>query len=101
MNSLFHDKNILILGVSSDIGARLARMFAARGARVVGAYRSESSVTGLRADREIQLIPCDVARTESVSRAASEYAERNLPWDVFISCVGVLEPIGRFFALDF
>ena len=101
MSSLFQDKNVFILGVGSDIGSRLAVMFATQGAMVAGAYRSETSVTELRSHSRIQLIPCDITDPESVSRAAGGYGALRLPWDIFISCVGVLEPIGRFFSLDF
>ena len=71
MNRLFQDKNIFILGVGSDIGARLAAMFAAQGAKVTCTFRSESSVKELRPHREIQLIPCDAADPESVTEAAA------------------------------
>jgi len=101
MTQLFQGKTVFLLGAGSDIGARLAVMFAERGARVVGAYRSEASVAELRADSRVRLIACDVASPESVRSALTAYAELKLPWDIFISCVGVLEPIGRFFSLDF
>jgi NAD(P)-dependent dehydrogenase (short-subunit alcohol dehydrogenase family) len=101
VSSLFQDKAVFILGVGSDIGARLAVMLVTRGARVVGTYRSEESVAELRALPEIRLIACDAANPESVQRAAAAYGDLGLPWDIFISCVGVLEPIGRFFSLNF
>jgi NAD(P)-dependent dehydrogenase (short-subunit alcohol dehydrogenase family) len=101
MNRILQDKNIFILGVGSDIGARLAMRFAAQGAHVVGTYRSEGSVAELRSHGEIHIIPCDVTSPESVSRAVTAYGELQQPWDIFISCVGVLEPIGRFFSLGF
>ncbi len=97
----FQDKAVFILGIGSDIGARLAVMLAARGAQAVGTYRSEESVAALRAHQGIRLLPCDAANPGSVQRAAAAYGELGLSWDIFISAVGTLEPIGRFFSLDF
>src|SRR5258707_781352 len=85
MTELYQDKTVFLLGAGSDIGARLASMFAARGARVVGAYRSEASVAALRGEARIDLIPCDAARAESVRSALAAYAELKLPWDIFNS----------------
>lgn len=101
MNSFFQGKNVFILGASSDIGTRLALMFAERGAQVAGTYRNDASAAALRKHKEIQLIPCDAASPESVRQMAADYGKLEMKWDIFISCIGLLEPIGRFFTLDF
>lgn len=101
MSNPFQDQNVILLGAGSDIGGRLAVMLADRGARVAGTYRNEDSVTALRQDPRISLFHCDAAQPESITRFARSYAESAAPWDIFISCIGVLEPIGNFFSLDF
>ena len=101
MNDFFQGKNVFILGASSDIGTRLAQMFAGRGAQVAGTYRNERSAAVLRKMKEIQLIRCDVASPESIHRMAADYGKLGVKWDIFISCVGLLEPIGRFFSVNF
>jgi len=94
-------KNVFILGAGSDIGTRLALMFAGQGARVAGTYRSKASAAELEKHADIKLFSCDAADPDSIRRMAEDYGRLRLPWDIFISCIGVLEPIGRFFSLDF
>jgi len=97
----FQDKTVFILGASSDIGVDLAGRFAALGARVVGTYRDEAARANFTARDNLVLFPCDVGNPASVGRAVAAFAKLDRPWDVFISCVGTLEPIGRFFSLGF
>ncbi len=101
MPNPFQDQNVILLGAGSDIGGRLAVMLSDSGAHVVGSYRSEDSVAALRKDPRIRLIHCDAAQPESIAQFAKSYADLAAPWDIFISCIGVLEPIGNFLSLDF
>ncbi len=92
---------IFILSVSSDIGHALALSYVADGYEVVGTYRNRESVADLAQEDRIQLLHCDIASRESIHRMIIAYKGISKPWDIFISCVGTMEPIGPFFAQDF
>lgn len=92
---------VFILGISSDIGRALAERYAQEGHQVIGTYRNPAAVRDLPPGLNIRLLPCDVASPESIKAAVGEYRALGQPWDLFISCVGTLEPLGRFFACDF
>lgn len=101
MSQVFSGRTVFILGVGSDIGRSLAGNFLAQGARVIGTYRTAASVAELGQPEGLTLLECDAAASESVAGTARRFAALAQPWDIFISCVGVLDPIGRFFSLDF
>lgn len=101
MSQMFTGKTVFILGVGSDIGRSLAGDFLNQGARVIGTYRTAASVSELGQPEGLTLMECDVASPESVANTVRAFAALAQPWDVFVSCVGVLDPIGRFFSLDF
>lgn len=88
---------VFIAAISSDIGRELAGFYRAQGRIVIGTYRSEQGLDALRADSGIHLLPCDLTRAETIGVAARRLAELGLSWDTFISAVGQLSPIGRFF----
>jgi NAD(P)-dependent dehydrogenase (short-subunit alcohol dehydrogenase family) len=89
-------KNVFLLGASADIGAALAERFRRDGCDVVGTSRR-----GGEGDGGLRLLACDVGDPASVQRAATEYGRLGLPWDLWISCVGTMEPIGPFFETEF
>lgn len=101
MSQVFTGRTVFILGVGSDIGRSLAGDFLRQGARVIGTYRTKSSVSELQQQADLTLFECDVASPESVANTVRDFAALGQPWDVFVSCVGVLDPIGRFFSLHF
>lgn len=92
---------VFILSVSSDIGHALALSYLADGYEVVGTYRDRELVADLAQENRVQLLYCDVALPESINRMIIAYKAISKPWDIFISCVGALEPIGTFFSSDF
>lgn len=93
---------VFILSVSSDIGHELALSYLADGYEVVGTYRERRLVADLSQENKAVLLYCDIASKESIERTIIAYkAISNKPWDIFISCVGILEPIGPFFSSDF
>ena len=94
-------KNIFILGLSSDIGQALADFYLRDGFHVYGTYRNIKSLKSFRDRGRLNLIPCDLARPEDISKAVEVFAGFNIPWDIFISTVGTTEPVGSFFACDF
>lgn len=94
-------KTVFILAASADIGRELARFYAGDGCHVVGTFRSPASVADLQGNANITLLPCDVGSPQSVRRMLDEYVSLGMPWDVFVSAVGVLDPIGPWISLDF
>jgi NAD(P)-dependent dehydrogenase (short-subunit alcohol dehydrogenase family) len=94
-------RTVFILAASSDIGRALAARYADAGWDVIGTYRQTSGVESLRDRPNVTLLPCDVASTASIRAMLGVYARLERPWDVFISAVGVLSPIGAWARLDF
>lgn len=91
---------VFIAAISSDIGHAIARICRSRGWSVIGTYRDRKAVAALESDAGVLLLPCDVTRSEEVDAVARILAERELKWDVFISAIGQLSPIGPFFEID-
>ena len=95
-------QSVFILGASADIGRALAGMYADAGAQVVGTYRSRDGVTDLEGHPNVRLLPCDVGVRASIDEMLTAYkALAAAPWDLFISAVGTMEPIGPWASLDF
>ncbi|PTY02881.1 short-chain dehydrogenase [Opitutaceae bacterium EW11] len=91
---------VFILSISSDIGAQLARTYLDRGATVVGTYRSECPAE-LAGRNGLYTFRCDVSERESRDRIAEFFERTGHRWDLFVSCVGQLSPIGAFLENDF
>lgn len=94
-------RTVFILSASSDIGRDLALLYARAGDDVVGTYRRRETAAALMDRPGVELMHCDVSRPESVRAMAAEYAALDRPWDVLISCVGTMDPIGPFLDTDF
>jgi len=92
---------VFILSVSSDIGHGLALEYLADGYEVVGTYRDSKSIADLSQENRVHLFQCDIASKESIEWIISACKTLDLSWDLFISCVGILEPIGPFFSSNF
>ena len=90
--------SVFILSVSSDIGRALALAYLDDGYEVIGTYRRPELVADLRG---ITLIHCDITSKKSIRLMIETFAAFKSPWDIFISSVGTLEPIGAFFSADF
>ncbi|MDD5108732.1 MAG: SDR family NAD(P)-dependent oxidoreductase [Candidatus Omnitrophica bacterium] len=93
-------KNVFILGIGSDIGAQLALRYLNQGYAVMGTYRHRGSVRSL-AQKGICLFQCDVAKKPEIKECINKIKKTAKPWDIFISCVGTMEPIGKFFDVNF
>ena len=91
---------VFIAAVSSDIGQHLAMQYRQMGCRVVGTHRPRTDVSALHRLDEVELLRCDVTDSASIAAAAGSFASLGAPWDLFISAVGDLTPIGGFFDLD-
>jgi NAD(P)-dependent dehydrogenase (short-subunit alcohol dehydrogenase family) len=92
---------VFILSASADIGRALATMYADEGRTVIGTSRDPLALADLRARESVHILPCDVGDPVSVARMVEAYAALGLPWDVFVSAVGVMDPIGPWTSLDF
>jgi len=91
---------VFILSVSSDIGERLALDHLAGGARVAGTYRRQLPAS-LAGHERFAGLRCDVTARESARDIAAFLQAHDFQWDLFISCVGLLDPVGPFFKHDF
>lgn len=92
--------NVFILSVSSDIGEHIALDYLNRGCRVFGTYRRELPAS-LQGRERFAGLQCDVTDANVGDRIAACLKENDFRWDVFISCVGQLAPVGLFFENNF
>lgn len=92
---------IIVIAASSDIGAHLTEHFLRGGAEVVGTYRSLSPQVKKLEIAGAKLFPLDITSGEQVKSFAEKLKECAFSWNILISAPGLLEPIGRFFSLDF
>ncbi|MEW5984298.1 MAG: SDR family oxidoreductase [Acidobacteriota bacterium] len=95
------EQNVFILSASADIGCALAGHFADDGWHVVGTYRSRAGVAALEGRPNVTVIACDVESPASVAGAVAAYTSLQRPWDLFVSAVGRLDPIGPWTSLSF
>ncbi len=91
---------VFILSVSSDIGEQLALDYLQRGLRVAGTYR-QSLPASLREQKNFAGLRCDVTSDDCAAKISGFLQAQDFRWDIFISCVGQLTPVGEFFANDF
>ena len=49
----------------------------------------------------IHSIPCDVSDNYSITSAINNFSNLHIPWDIFISCIGTMTPIGKFVDVTF
>src|ERR1700688_457638 len=94
-------KTAIILGVTADIGRGLAERLLGDGWHVIGVGRAPDHVQNLSDVDKLQLYQCNIAAKESVSELVSILRNKEVAWDLLLSSVGTMEPIGRFFDLDF
>src|SRR5690348_13419203 len=90
---------VVILSVSSDIGAHLAKKYLEQGDRVIGTYRSKSNLSSLT-HTNFHAVKCDVAKTADIAALVKKVKSLGR-WDTFISCVGHPLPVVPFFEADF
>jgi NAD(P)-dependent dehydrogenase (short-subunit alcohol dehydrogenase family) len=93
-------RTVFIAAISSDIGRELALLHLQRGDHVIGTYRNADQVSALQGLEGLDLLPCDLSNPQSITNAVTSLKALDKPWDVFISAVGDLRPIGPFFESD-
>lgn len=95
-------KRVFILSVSSDIGHALALEYVNNGYEVIGTFRQKESVIDLLPLKDkIHLLFCDATFPQSIELMVNGFRTISKLWDIFISCIGTMEPIGPFFSQDF
>jgi short-subunit dehydrogenase len=97
----FRDAVVLITGASSGIGRATALAFAAEGARLVLASRSEEALRAVEQDcralgGQVLVVPADIADPAAVERMTRLAVQRFGRVDVWIeaAAVGVAGPLG-------
>lgn len=101
LSSMTSRKTALVLGITADIGRAIAERLLSDNWNVIGLGRTLDRVSDLQGRKNLHLISSDVSKPTSIERAISELRELNLQWELFVSSVGTLEPIGKFFDLGF
>lgn len=94
-------RTVFILGGSADIGRALAERYLEAGWAVALTYRARQAVADLEGRPSLSMIECDVASSSSIEQAARDFAALGWRWDLFLSSVGTMEPIGPFFDTKF
>jgi len=79
---------IIVLGATGGIGSSVTRKLAARGAQLVLAARTESSLNALAAEVGTTAIPTDATQAESVHALVQTTVERHGRLDGIVNCVG-------------
>ncbi|MDA8751058.1 SDR family oxidoreductase [Planktomarina temperata] len=88
-------KTVFILGCNSDIGAFLSKKWLDDGCRVVGTYRKSNEK--LRHLKGQGLEAVQVEFGSCISRETIiELTQRANNWDIFLSCIGSLQPLELF-----
>lgn len=87
-------KTILITGSSRGIGAAVAKLASARGAKVVLHGKSESEgLLSLAKELSAEHIVCDVADKQAVETSVNNLLERVGKIDVLVNCAGIVLPV--------
>ena len=91
---------VFIAAITSDIGSEMARIYRQRGWSIIGTYRDRGRVSALGDIEGALLFECDVAQPRHFDALSREMSNKGIHWDLFISAIGQLSPIGSFFELD-
>jgi NAD(P)-dependent dehydrogenase (short-subunit alcohol dehydrogenase family) len=94
-------KTAIVLGATADIGRHLAERLSSDNWNVVAIGRTEQRLRDLETIPNLTTHQCAIADGGDVERLAGELRAAGCDWQLFASCVGTTEPIGRFFDVDF
>ncbi len=93
--------NIIIFGLTSDIGAYIAQKYSEQGFNIFGTYRSKDHKNQVKKLLpSSQLVFCDASSTSSIDNATADILNLCNKWDIFISCPCTPEPIKEFHNSD-
>lgn len=86
------DRVVIVTGASEGIGQALARLFAAQGAKLVLAARSEEKLNGLArslGEENTLVVPTDVTQFDQVDRLVARAAEHFGGIDILVNNAGL------------
>jgi NAD(P)-dependent dehydrogenase (short-subunit alcohol dehydrogenase family) len=91
----------VVLGITADIGRGLAERLLRDGWHVIGIGRTLDRVEHLKGTANLTLHRCNIEAPDSVKAVVSALRDKQVAWDLLLSSVGTMEPIGSFFEVDF
>ncbi|HTV28828.1 MAG TPA: SDR family oxidoreductase [Xanthobacteraceae bacterium] len=94
-------RTAVVLGATADIGRGLTERLLADGWRVIGVGRTLARLKDMTGLPALELHQCALTEKDSVNALVSDLRANAVAWDLLISSVGTMEPIGLFFGLDF
>lgn len=85
-------KTVLITGCNSGLGFETMRVFASRGARIIGAARTrkKASDAAKKIDGEVSPVACELSDPKSVVACTDEIQATGKPIDVLICNAGIM-----------
>jgi len=92
---------VIIISISSDIGAELCNSWASKGWEIFGTYRTNTPILDNLKKQGARLIPCDLSREKEIKKACLKLKSICPKWDALILCTGTQEPIGPFLDNNF
>src|SRR4051794_31408268 len=94
-------KTAIVLGATADIGRHLAGRLSSENWHVVAIGRTAQRLRELEKIPNLTTHQCAIADGGDVERLAEELRAAGCEWQLFASCVGTTEPIGKFFDVEF
>ena len=97
-----NDREVFVLGANADIGNAMLHFFASEGWRVGGTFRKAApELAGLPTTANPLLLHCDFAEDSAAETVAASFAKTGRRWDVLLSAVGTMLPVGPFMHTPF
>jgi NAD(P)-dependent dehydrogenase (short-subunit alcohol dehydrogenase family) len=96
-----NQSKIIVLAASSDIGAHLTERYLSSGAEVFGTYLTRTPRVLELEKAGAKLFPLDIKSGDQVASFAEQLRASGFSWNMLISAVGLLDPIGPFFSTNF
>ena len=86
--------NVIIIGISSDIGIALANDFIIKKYNIIGTYLNSSQKIEILKKSGVKLFKCDVSHEKNITKVLTRI--KKFKWDVLIFSTGTQEPIDEF-----
>ena len=92
-------KKLFILGITSDIGLFLAHQYSLKGWKIYGSYKNIKASESLPKNWKTKR--CDLGNENDINRLVIYLKKNKCKWNLWINAIGLLEPIGPFFFLNY
>ena len=89
----------LILSISSDIGYEIANQLLNKKKKIIGTYLNETNKTKLLRSKGILLYKVNFKNKKNIDIFCKRLKHKKI--NLIISCVGTLEPVGKFTKVNF